>query len=89
MIFNRAILALILFISLPPAAGFAAPLRFAANDVAPGQATLEIEADELVTMTALPFRLILKDAAGTPVTGARVECELTMPSMRMPRNNFV
>ena len=75
-----------LCVTLPPAAAFAAPLRFTAKDTAPGQALLEIQADELVTMTALPFRLILKDAAGTPVTGARVECELTMPSMRMPEN---
>ena len=86
MTLNRALLALLLCISLPPAAGLAAPLRFTAEGAAPGQATLEIQADQLVTMTALPFRLVLKDAAGTPVTGARVECELTMPSMHMPEN---
>lgn len=86
MTLNRALLGLLLCIALPPAASLAAPLRFTAKEAAAGQALLEIQADELVTMTALPFRLTLKDAAGTPVSGARVECELTMPSMRMPEN---
>jgi hypothetical protein len=83
---NRLSAGLLLTAGLYTTPTHAAPLSFAAKDLPAGQATLEIHAEQLVTMTALPFRLILKDAAGGPVTGARVECELTMPSMRMPEN---
>ena len=47
---------------------------------------LELQADELVTMTAIPFRLIISDAAGRAVTGAKVSCDMIMPSMAMPEN---
>ena len=86
MLSKPAILALALVISLLSGPALAAPLRFAAKDAAPGQATLEIQADELVTMSPLSFRLILKDAAGKPLTGVKVDCALSMPSMAMPEN---
>ena len=72
------------FISDRPVA--AAPLRFPASEGALGEAVLEIQADELATMTAIPFRLTIRDTAGRQVTGARVQCALTMPSMAMPEN---
>lgn len=65
---------------------FATSLRFEATDATQGQATLELQADALVTMTALPFRLIIRDETGRPVTGAQVGCELSMPAMVMPEN---
>jgi hypothetical protein len=64
----------------------AAPLRFQAAETCCGQATLEIQASELVTMTILPFRLIIKDADGKPLAGRKVSCDLSMPSMPMPEN---
>jgi len=64
----------------------AAPIRLQATDAAPGKAVLELQADELVTMTAIPFRLLLTDADGRPLAGARVSCDMTMPSMTMPAN---
>jgi hypothetical protein len=80
-----SLLALLTF-SLLAAPAYAAPLRFAATDTPAGQATLEIQATELVTMTALPFRLLINDAGGKPLTGAKVSCDLSMPSMSMPEN---
>lgn len=67
-----------------PATG--APLRFLARETLPDGAVLELQTDELVTMTAIPFRLFVTDAAGQPLTGARVSCNLTMPAMAMPEN---
>lgn len=64
----------------------APPLHFEATDNPPGSAVLELQAEALVTMTAIPFRLMVKDTAGKPLTGAKVTCELTMPSMPMPEN---
>jgi hypothetical protein len=79
-------LALVLTLGGAAATALAAPIRIPASDAAPGSATLELQADELVTMTVIPFRLLIRDAAGQPVTGARVSCDLTMPSMTMPEN---
>jgi hypothetical protein len=64
----------------------AAPLRIQATAAAPGSAILELQADELVTMTVIPFCLQISDAAGKPLTGAKVNCDMTMPSMPMPEN---
>lgn len=64
----------------------AAPIRIAATAATPGSAVLELQADELVTMTAIPFRLFINDATGRPLPGARVRCDMTMPSMTMPEN---
>lgn len=79
-------LALLLAVSLTPGRAAAAPIRIAASDAAPGSATLELQADELTTMTVIPFRLHIRDAAGRPLSGARVSCDMTMPSMTMPEN---
>jgi hypothetical protein len=64
----------------------AAPISIPATDTAPGRAVLELHADELVTMTVIPFRLLIKDHAGQALTGAQVSCDMTMPSMTMPEN---
>ncbi|TLM68873.1 MAG: hypothetical protein FDZ69_01325 [Deltaproteobacteria bacterium] len=64
----------------------AAPVRITAAGTPAGSATLELQADELVTMTPIPFRLLVSDGAGRPVTGARVSCDMIMPSMTMPEN---
>lgn len=64
----------------------ATPIAIQAVDAAPGSAVLEMYADDLVTMTAIPFRLTIRDATGRPVTGAKVNCDLTMPAMTMPEN---
>ena len=79
-------LVLSLALALPPGPAWAAPLAFPATAGGTGGAVLELQADKLVTMTAIPFRLTIRDAQGQPVTGARVNCNLTMPSMRMPDN---
>lgn len=77
-------MAIILIISVLPAA--AAPIRIKAADAPPGNSVLELQTDELVTMTPIPFRLLIKDANGRPLTGAQVTCDMTMPSMTMPEN---
>ena len=76
---------ILLFLTASTAAA-AAPVRIQATATSAGHAVLELQADELVTMTAIPFRLLVRDAAGQAVTGARVSCDLTMPSMTMPEN---
>jgi hypothetical protein len=79
-------LALVLTFGGASGTGLAAPISIPASDAAPGSAILELQADELVTMTVIPFRLLVRDAAGQAVTGARVSCDMTMPSMTMPEN---
>lgn len=79
-------LGFIVTLSAAPVTAAAAPIRIAATDAAPGSAVLELQTDELVTMTTIPFRLLITDAAGRPLIGARVRCDMTMPSMTMPEN---
>lgn len=79
-------LALMLILSGVSGTVLAAPISIPATDAIPGSAVLELQADELVTMTVIPFRLLIKDQAGRALTGARVSCDLTMPSMTMPEN---
>lgn len=67
-----------------PSMAVAAPIRIQAT--APGSAVLELQAEELVTMTVIPFRLLINDATGRPLTGAKVSCDMIMPSMPMPAN---
>jgi hypothetical protein len=69
-----------------PAVVTAAPIRIKATTAAPGSAVLELQADELVTMTPIPFRLFINDAAGQPLRGACVSCDMIMPAMTMPEN---
>lgn len=76
----------IVTISTAPMSVSAAPIRVAATDATPGSAALELYTDELVTMTAIPFRITIRDAAGRLLTGAKVSCDMTMPSMTMPEN---
>jgi len=76
---------IVIILAVPVMAG-AAPVRIGAATASPGSAILELQADELVTMTPIPFRLLIRDAAGRPLTGAKVSCDMTMPSMSMPEN---
>lgn len=78
--------ALLLLACLLPSPAAAAPIRVQAADAAPGSAVLELQADELVTMTPIPFRLLIRTPDGRPLTGAHVNCEMVMPSMTMPEN---
>jgi len=71
---------------LPAQAENRAATRFELAGADGGRAVLEFGAAPLVAMTVIPFRLELKNADGTPLTGAEVRCELTMPSMPMPEN---
>jgi len=75
-----------LALGLGPGVAWTAPVTFQSTAGSSGSAVLELDTDALVTMTMIPFRLSIKDAAGTPLTGANVRCELTMPSMAMPEN---
>lgn len=70
---------------LLPASSRAAVVFQESGDT-PGSATLELLVEQPATMTVTPFRLHISDAAGKPLRGARVACELTMPSMPMPEN---
>ena len=65
---------------------WSAPVVFKAATAGPVSAVLELDTDELVTMTTIPFRLTLRDANGQPLTGASVLCDMTMPAMTMPEN---
>jgi len=75
-----------LVLGLSPGVAWTAPVTFQSAVDGSGSAVLELDTDVLVTMTMTPFRLSIKDAAGTPLTGAKVRCELTMPAMAMPEN---
>ena len=79
-------LALVLTLCCTAGNGLAAAISIPASEAGPGSAILELQTDELMTMTVIPFRLLVRDAAGQAVTGARVSCDLTMPSMTMPEN---
>lgn len=65
---------------------WSAPIVFTTSAATSGSAVLALETSEPVTMAIIPFQLSLKDKSGQPVAGARVTCELTMPSMPMPEN---
>ncbi len=47
---------------------------------------LELQGETLRTMTVIPFRLVLRDAAGHLLPGAVMTCDLDMPAMPMPLN---
>lgn len=61
--------------------------RFEASSAAGATAVLEFAATPLVAMTVIPFRLEVKNVYGSPLKGAAVDCNLTMPSMPMPDNH--
>lgn len=75
-----------LLLTLAPGWGYASPLALSAKGAEPGSAVLQLATDALVTMTPIPFMLLIKDAEGQAVRGAQVSCEMTMPSMKMPEN---
>ncbi len=66
-----------------------AAVTFQESPATPGGAILELLVDQPLTMTVTPFRLKISDTAGKPLRGAKVSCELTMPSMPMPENRPV
>jgi len=67
-------------------AALAEPIILHATSTSFGKATLELETGALVTMKRIPFRLRLLDADGKALAGARVRCNMDMPSMPMPEN---
>jgi hypothetical protein len=78
---------LVLLACLPSWASRAAsPIVIPATGTNFGSAVLELQTEELVTMTAIPFRLLIGDADGKPVTGLHLLCDMSMPSMVMPEN---
>jgi hypothetical protein len=81
---RRPVLSLLL--TLAASAAYAAPITLHSSANGQGSAVLELDADELVTMTMIPFRLVFKDHAGHPLSGAPVRCDMTMPAMTMPEN---
>lgn len=60
--------------------------RFVASSATGATAVLEFASAPLVAMTIIPFRLEVKNADGSPLTDATINCDLTMPSMPMPDN---
>lgn len=82
---SLALLAALLF-ALAPGLGRAAHITLTAKGAEPGSAVLELATNKLVTMTPIPFRLRITDADGQAVKGAAVNCDMTMPSMKMPEN---
>lgn len=87
-IFLTALLTALLM-QLGPAAAVAADtpvLSLRASGDFATRADLQLKATALTTMTPIPFRLVIRDAAGYPIEGAQVFCDLTMPAMSMPKN---
>ena len=60
--------------------------RLEMEGIGGGKAMLNLASAPLTTMTPTPFHLMLTDVTGTPITGAEVRCDLTMPAMPMPEN---
>lgn len=75
-----------LLLTLVPGLGYASHIELTAKGAEPGSAVLELATEVLVTMTPIPFRLLIRDAQGQAVKGAQVSCEMTMPAMKMPEN---
>ena len=69
-----------------PGPAVSAGTRLEIEGIDGGKAILNLTSEPLRTMTPTPFHLMLIDAMGTPITGAEVRCDLTMPSMPMPEN---
>lgn len=83
--FVALLIAVLLLTSTVPALA-ARQTRFSMSGIEGGQAILTFAADPLITMTPIPFHLILTDLSGSPIPDAKVRCELTMPAMAMPEN---
>jgi len=49
-------------------------------------ATLDFEADPLVTMQEIPFELVIRDPQGNTLQGLAITSDMTMPAMPMPPN---
>lgn len=78
---------ILVFVFLLLSAAFPGPAASAGTRLEiGGKAILNLASEPLRTMTPTPFHLMLIDAMGTPITGAEVRCDLTMPSMPMPES---
>lgn len=80
------ILAFIVLTAVFPGPAASAETRLEIEGIDGGKAILNLASEPLRTMTPTPFHLVLTDSAGTPITGAEVRCDLTMPAMPMPEN---
>jgi len=85
--FKLLLLALSLLLPTTISATAAAPgTRLEMEGIGGGKAILDLASSPLVTMTPIPFHLMLTDVTGAPTTGVEVSCNLTMPAMQMPEN---
>ncbi|BCR03417.1 hypothetical protein DESUT3_04860 [Desulfuromonas versatilis] len=85
-VLGLGLLLAVLLLSGPAAAGEEGLTRLQARGDRGSLAVLELQGAPLRTMTPVPFRLLLQDEAGQPLTGANLSCDLTMPAMPMPAN---
>jgi hypothetical protein len=77
----------LLLLLLPSLPANAATLQLKSASSNFGSALLELDSEAVpVAMTRIPFRLHLFDADGQPLSGAKVVCNMDMPSMTMPEN---
>ncbi len=83
---RSCLLILLAWLLLLPALASGSHIELKAKGAEPGSAILELATETPTTMTPIPFRLLIREADGKPVTGAKVSCEMTMPSMKMPEN---
>lgn len=77
---------LLLLLPLSAQAKERSAIRLELPGIAGGRALLEFDTAKLVSMTSIPFCLKLEKADGSPLAGASVQCDLTMPAMQMPEN---
>lgn len=85
-VLGRMLLLVALLLSWAAAAALAEPVILKSSSSSFGKAVLELDTDELVAMKVIPFRLQLLDDDGAVLTGAKVSCDMDMPSMTMPEN---
>lgn len=85
MFLIRAAFFFILF-ALLTTQSFAEHLKYQATSEAGATYELIIEAESTEVMKPLPVRLNIIDKNGDQISGARIDCSLTMPSMAMPTN---
>lgn len=81
-----AILSLTIVTTAGSLNAFAEHIRVLSTSESGVQYELIIESETPDPMKPLPVRINLSAPDGTPVTGAKIDCSLTMPAMAMPHN---
>jgi hypothetical protein len=82
----KKILLLAILITIAPSFSFAEQVKYQQTSDAGFYYELTIESESPEVMKPLPVRLNVSTPEGSPVTGAQVNCSLTMPAMAMPNN---